>query len=94
MQETFERNLPVNSEYIAQNCKYCACNDCTRTASNGLNNDILSHCIFFLNAVETPTASIAIGIAASNTWAIFNPEYAAAAENITAIINPQMTDHA
>ena len=35
---------------------------------------------------------MAIGIAASNTWPIFNPEYAAAAEKTTAMRRPQITD--
>ena len=48
---------------------------------------------FLLNAAESPTARIAMGIAASKTWPIFNPEYAAAAEKRTAITKPQPTDH-
>ena len=45
-------------------------------------------------AVDTPTAMMAIGIAASNTCPTFSPRYAAAAENSTAISIPHVTDHA
>ncbi len=48
---------------------------------------------FRLNAVESPTARIAIGMAASNTCPIFRPEYAAAAEKSIAIRSPHITDH-
>jgi hypothetical protein len=41
---------------------------------------------------EIPTAIIAIGIAASKTCPIFNPKYAAAAENKTAKKSPHATD--
>ena len=44
-----------------------------------------------LSAPDRPTAMMAIGIAASNTWPTFRPKYAAAAENRTAIITPVIT---
>ena len=44
--------------------------------------------------LDSPTAMIAIGIAASNTWPTFSPRYAAAAENMMVIIIPRVTDHA
>src|SRR5208283_2566759 len=47
---------------------------------------------FFFATVESPTARIAIGIAASKTCPIFKPEYAAAAENNTAMTIPHPTD--
>ena len=43
--------------------------------------------------VDNPTAMMAIGIAASNTCPTFRPRYAAAAENITVMISPIVTDH-
>ena len=48
---------------------------------------------FFLpRAPESPTAMIAIGIAASNTCPTLSPRYAAAAENITVMMIPSVTD--
>ena len=44
-------------------------------------------------AADAPTAIIEIGIAASKTCPIFKPEYAAAAEKITAIKSPIPSDH-
>ena len=44
-------------------------------------------------ALERPTAMMAIGIAASNTCPTFRPRYAAAAENITVMMIPRVTDH-
>ena len=48
---------------------------------------------FRLNPLESPTAMMAIGIAASNTCPTFNPKKAAAALNTTAMTKPQQTDH-
>ncbi len=45
------------------------------------------------SALESPTAIIAIGIAASNTCPTFSPRKAAAAENSTVIRSPRHTDH-
>ena len=42
-------------------------------------------------ADDSPTAMMAMGIAASNTCPIFNPRYAAAALNIIASISPNDT---
>ena len=50
--------------------------------------------LFRLVAVDTPTAMIAIGMAASKTCPTFNPRYAAAAENSIAITIPHVTDQA
>ena len=47
-----------------------------------------------LAAVDTPTAMMAMGMAASNTCPTFSPRYAAAAEKSIAIITPHVTDHA
>ena len=47
-----------------------------------------------LAALDTPTAIIAIGMAASNTWPTLRPRYAVAAENTTAITSPHVIDHA
>ena len=47
---------------------------------------------FFFNAPDTPTAMIAIGIAASNTCPTFSPRYAAAALKIIAITRPIITE--
>ena len=44
-------------------------------------------------AVDTPTAIMAIGMAASNTCPTFRPRYAAAAENSIAMSTPHVTDH-
>ena len=46
-----------------------------------------------LRPLDSPTAMMAIGIAASNTWPTFNPRYAAAAEKITVMMIPRLTDH-
>jgi hypothetical protein len=46
------------------------------------------------DALESPTAIMAIGIAASNTCPILRPKYAAAAEKSTAIISPKPTERA
>ena len=43
---------------------------------------------------ETPTAMMAMGMAASNTWPIFRPRKAAAAEKTTAMIRPRMIERA
>ena len=43
-------------------------------------------------AVDAPTAMMAMGMAASNTWPTFRPKYAAAAENSIAINMPHVTD--
>ena len=43
-------------------------------------------------APEMPTARIAMGMAASNTWPTLRPRYAAAAENNTVIIKPIATE--
>ena len=49
---------------------------------------------FFLpNALESPTAMMAIGMAASNTCPTLSPRYAAAAENMTVMMIPMVTDH-
>ena len=48
---------------------------------------------FFLITLESPTAMIAIGIAASNTWPTLSPRKAAAAEKRTVISRPMQTDH-
>jgi hypothetical protein len=45
-----------------------------------------------LKTAESPTARMAMGMAASNTCPILRPEYAAAAEKMTAMRRPQMTD--
>ena len=45
-------------------------------------------------AVDTPTAMIAMGIAASNTCPTRSPRYAAAAEKTIAMSIPHVTDHA
>ena len=44
-------------------------------------------------ALDSPTAMIAIGIAASNTCPTLRPRYAAAAEKMTVMISPRVTDH-
>ena len=44
------------------------------------------------SAPESPTAMIAIGMAASNTCPTLSPRYAAAAENMMVIIIPRVTD--
>ena len=49
---------------------------------------------FRLAAPDSPTAIMAIGMAASNTWPTFKPKNAAAAEKITAMTMPHETDHA
>src|SRR5574344_162015 len=46
------------------------------------------------DAVDTPTAMMAIGMAASNTCPTFSPRYAAAAENSIAMMIPHVTDQA
>ena len=46
-----------------------------------------------LVAPDRPTAIMAIGMAASNTCPTFSPRKAAAAENITAMMTPHVTDH-
>ena len=49
--------------------------------------------MFFLpRAVPTPTAMMAMGMAASNTCPTLRPRNAAAAENITAMIMPIVTE--
>ena len=48
--------------------------------------------LFLLNSGETPTAMMAMGMAASNTWPIFSPRKAAAAEKTTAMIRPRTTE--
>ena len=45
-----------------------------------------------LSPLDSPTAMIAIGIAASNTCPTLRPRYAAAAEKITVIMMPRLTD--
>ena len=47
-----------------------------------------------LSPLDRPTAMIAIGMAASNTCPTLSPRYAAAAENMTVISIPRLTDHA
>ena len=47
---------------------------------------------FLPRAPVTPTAMMAIGMAASNTWPTLRPRYAAAAENITTMIRPMTTE--
>ena len=47
----------------------------------------------FLKALLRPTAMMAMGMAASNTWPTFRPRYAAAAEKIMVIRIPMVTDH-
>ena len=47
---------------------------------------------FFLRTPVTPTAMMAIGIAASKTWPTLRPRYAAAAENNTVIKSPIVTE--
>ena len=49
---------------------------------------------FLFAAVDMPTAIMAIGMAASNTWPTLRPRYAAAAEKSIAISTPHVTDHA
>ena len=44
------------------------------------------------DALDSPTAIMAIGIAASNTCPTFSPKYAAAALKITAISSPSDTE--
>ena len=46
-----------------------------------------------LNALESPTAIIDIGMAASKTCPTFNPRNAAAAEKMMVITRPMVTDH-
>ncbi len=48
---------------------------------------------FFLSAPENPTAMMAMGIAASNTWPTFSPRYAAAALKMMARISPMLTEY-
>ena len=43
--------------------------------------------------LDSPTAMMAIGMAASNTCPTFRPRYAAAAENMMVMIIPRVTDH-
>ena len=64
--------------------------DHARTGADRLDDDVLPQ--GFFPAEDSPTAMIEIGIAASNTWPIFSPRKAAAAEKITAIRIPQPTD--
>ena len=45
------------------------------------------------SALESPTAMMAIGMAASKTWPTLSPRYAAAAEKMTVIMIPSVTDH-
>ena len=47
-----------------------------------------------LAAPDTPTAMMAMGMAASNTCPTFNPKYAAAAEKSIAMAMPHVTDQA
>lgn len=47
---------------------------------------------FRLVALDTPTAMMAIGMAASNTCPTFSPRKAAAAEKIIAMMIPHETD--
>ena len=49
---------------------------------------------FFLKALDRPTARMAIGMAASNTWPTFRPRYAAAAEKMMVMTRPSVTDQA
>jgi hypothetical protein len=69
--------------------EYCAGDDDARACPDRLDDDVLSQRLPGLPAVESPTASMAIGIAASKTCPIFRPEYAAAAEKRTAMKSPQ-----
>ena len=49
--------------------------------------------MFFLpSTVPMPTAMMAIGMAASNTWPTLRPRNAAAAEKTTAIATPMRTE--
>ena len=47
---------------------------------------------FFLSAELRPTAMMAMGMAASNTWPTFSPRYAAAALKTMAINRPIPTE--
>lgn len=49
---------------------------------------------FFPRAPVRPTAMMAIGMAASNTWPTLSPRYAAAAENKIVIRSPTVTEYA
>ena len=48
---------------------------------------------FFLSAPVRPTAMIAMGMAASNTWPTLRPRYAAAALNRITIRTPTATEY-
>ena len=48
---------------------------------------------FFLSMPVTPTAMIAMGMAASKTCPTLSPRYAAAAENRTVINSPIVTEY-
>ena len=48
---------------------------------------------FFPSAPDTPTAIMAIGMAASNTCPTFNPRKAAAAEKMIVIRSPMLTEY-
>lgn len=49
---------------------------------------------FLLNELESPTAIMAMGIAASKTWPTLRPKKAAAAEKMIVMTSPHETDHA